>query len=107
MPDVESSRIPYWAEQERDGDLAWIAENAHIFLPAAKQGYETHARGALVVDTTQRPTGEGHPFGYFPQEMLEQSDEDTRRLVREYAPEDDEFDESDEEEELTPDDERE
>jgi hypothetical protein len=56
-------------------------------LPCAPSSYKTHGRGALVVDTTQRPTGEGHPFGYFPQEMLEQSDEDTQRLVREYVPE--------------------
>jgi hypothetical protein len=30
----------------------------------------------------------GHPFGYFPQEVIEQQggDEDTQRLVREYDP---------------------
>ena len=40
-----------------------------------------------MVDTTQRPTGEGHPFGYFLQEMVQQTDdEDTQRTVREYDP---------------------
>ena len=40
-----------------------------------------------MVDTTSRPTGEGHPFGYFPREVVEeQGDEDTQRLVREYDP---------------------
>ena len=82
--------LPEWAEYERAGDLDWIAENMHIFLPAAKQGYEVHGRGAIVVDTTKRPTGQGHPFGYFTQAMLEEADEDTKRLIREYAPENDE-----------------
>jgi hypothetical protein len=59
----------------------------HVFWPAARQGYETLGRGAIVVDTTSRPTGEGHPFGYIPREVVEeQGDEDTQRLVREYDP---------------------
>ena len=41
----------------------------------------------MVVDTTIRPTGEGHPFGYFDQEAIEQGgDPDTRRMIREYDP---------------------
>ncbi len=79
--------FPDWAEQERAGDLAWIHENIHIFWPAAQLGYETVGRGAIVVDTTTRPTGAGHPFGYFDQLAIEQRmDEDTQRLVREYDP---------------------
>jgi hypothetical protein len=88
MSDLERKpSLPEWAEQERTGDLAWIEENMHVFWPAARQGYETLGRGAIVVDTTSRPTGEGHPFGYFPREVVEQQgDEDTQRLVREYDP---------------------
>jgi hypothetical protein len=87
MPEHDGKRIPSWAERERVSDLAWISENLHVSWPAAQQAYEKHGRGVIVVDTTQRPTGEGHPFGYFPQSMVEQTgDEDTQRMVREYDP---------------------
>ncbi len=46
-----------------------------------------YGRGAIVVDTASRPTGEGHPFGYFPQEVVEEgNDKDIKRLVHEYDP---------------------
>jgi hypothetical protein len=49
-------------------------------------GYNV-ARRAIVVDTTSRPTVEGNPFVYFPQELIEQQgDEDAQRMVREYDP---------------------
>ncbi len=85
MTEHKERRLPDWAEQERAGDLAWIRDNLHIFWPAAKMGYETVGRGAIVVDTTSRPTGEGHPFGYLDQAAIEQNgDEDTQRMVGEY-----------------------
>jgi len=87
MPDPERKHFPFWAERERAADLAWIAENMHVFWPAAQSAYNEMGRGAIVVDTTVRPTGQGHPFGYFPQEMVEQTDdEDVQRMVREYDP---------------------
>jgi len=87
MRERDKGRFPDWAETERAGDLAWIKENLHVFWPAAQREYEEFGRGAIVVDTTQRPTGEGHPFGYFPQGMVEQTgDEDAQRMVTEYDP---------------------
>lgn len=87
MTERERWRFPAWAERERTGDLAWIKENLHVFWPVAQQGYEELGRGAIVVDTTSRPTGEGHPFGYLPQAMVEQQgDDDAQRMVREYDP---------------------
>ena len=87
MSEHDRPSLPEWAEQDRDGDLAWIEENVHVFWPAAQEGYETYGRGAVVVDTTSRPTGEGHPFVYFPQEMIEQTgDEDAQRMASEYDP---------------------
>ena len=77
MIERQRGRFSTWAERDRTGDLAWIQENLHVFWPVAHQGYEHQGRGAIVVDTPQRPTGEGHPFGYFPRAMVEQSaDED-------------------------------
>jgi hypothetical protein len=86
-PNKETS-LPDWAERERASDLAWIMENVHVFWPAAQQGHAEWGRGALVVDTTSQPVeGRGHPFGYFPQDVIqEQGDDDTQRLVREYDP---------------------
>jgi hypothetical protein len=87
MPERHGERFPSWAERERAPDLDWISENLHVFWPVAQQGHEENGRGAIVVDTTQRPTGEGHPFGYFPQAMMEPTgDEDTLRMVKEYDP---------------------
>jgi len=87
MRERDKGRFPAWAQRERAGDLAWIRENLHVFWPAAQRACEELGRGAIVVDTTSRPTGEGHPFGYFPQEKVEQTgDEDAQRMVREYEP---------------------
>ena len=87
MAERQERHFPDWAERERAGDLAWIRENLHIFWPAAQTGYETVGRGAIVVDTTSRPTGSGHPFGYLDQAAIEQGgDEDTQRMIREYDP---------------------
>jgi hypothetical protein len=80
-------RHPEWARRERASDLAWIRENLDVLWPAAEQAYEDVGRGAIVVDTTQRPTGQGHPFGYFPQEDLQKyEDEDINRMMEEYDP---------------------
>ena len=87
MSERKERHWPEWAEQERASDLAWIRQNLHVFWPAARVGYETAGRGAIVVDTTSRPTGAGNPFGYFDQAAIEQKwDEDTQRMVREYDP---------------------
>ena len=87
MHEREGRRLPDWAERERVGDLAWIGENLHVFWPAARQGYEEFGRGAIIVDTTSRPTGEGNPFIYLPQEGVEKhGDTDAQRMVREYDP---------------------
>lgn len=59
----------------------------HVFWPAATMAFEDQGRGAIFVDTTSRPTGEGHPFGYYPQGLIEDgADEDVKRMVREYDP---------------------
>ncbi|HEX9870552.1 MAG TPA: hypothetical protein VGC99_18555 [Candidatus Tectomicrobia bacterium] len=43
--------------------------------------------GALVVDTTVRPTGAGHPFGYVSQEQVRQfGSKDEIRMVTVYDP---------------------
>jgi hypothetical protein len=58
------------------------------FLASHPAGLRRVGSGALVVDTASQPVeGGGHPFGYFPQDIIEeQGDEDTQRLVREYDP---------------------
>jgi hypothetical protein len=83
----ERQRFPAWAERQRLGDMAWIGENLDVLWPAARQGFEQFGRGALVVDTTQHPTGKGHPFAYFPQETVTRTGKaDTIRMVEEYNP---------------------
>jgi hypothetical protein len=84
----ERKEFPDWANQDRQGDTEWIGENLHVFQPAASNAFKEYGRGAIVVDITSRPTGEGDPFGYFPQELVEAyEDEDINRMVREYNPE--------------------
>lgn len=79
--------FPSRAQTKRALDLAWISDSAHVSWSVAQRGLEEHGRGAIVVDTTQRPTAESDPFGYFPQAVVEQTgDEDTQRMVTEYDP---------------------
>ena len=83
-----AAEIPHWARQEREADLGWIRDNFGGFWAAASAAYKETGRGLIIVDTTRQPLqGAGHPFGYFPQEGIEQfDDEDTKRLVNEYDP---------------------
>jgi hypothetical protein len=86
----EKREFPNWANRDRQRDLEWIRQNLPIFWPVAIATYKEIGRGAIVIDTTSKPTGEGHPFGYIPQELVEQEDdEDIKRLVKEYDPEKD------------------
>ena len=83
----ERKHIPDWAMRERQRDMEWIGENLYIFWPVAAAAFVEEGRGAIVVDTTSRPTGAGHPFGYIPQAEVEaRDDEDIKRMVREYDP---------------------
>lgn len=87
MPSPEQRQIPDWAKRERTGDLSWIQENLHVFWPAAQLGHEDFGRGALVVDTTSRPTGAGHPFAYLPEAgVVKMNEPDALRMVRGYDP---------------------
>ena len=44
-------------------------------------------RGAILVDTTSRPTGEGNPFIYLAQGGVKEiADEDLQRMVERYDP---------------------
>ena len=83
----ERRDIPDWARQERRRDLEWIGEYFEVFWITASLAYEDLGRGAIVVDTTTRLPGAGHPFVYAPQEVIEEREnEDARRMVREYDP---------------------
>ncbi len=90
MSERDPKRIPDWAKRERGRDLAWIAENVHIFFPAARRGFEESGRGAIVTDTTtlvKHERGESNPFAYVPAEELAKSEwVDAIRMVREYDP---------------------
>lgn len=79
---------PDWARRERAADLKWIRENLHVFVPAAKASFKEQGRGAIVIDTTQQPVeGVGNPFAYYPQAVIERKDdEDVKRIVRDYDP---------------------
>jgi hypothetical protein len=67
--------------------MAWISENMDVFWPAAQQQHQTLGRGAIVVDTTLRPTGAGHPYMYYTQAHVNEThDQDAQRMVREYDP---------------------
>lgn len=87
MPIPERQNIPEWAKQERGRDLTWIQENLHILWPAAQHGFINFGRGAIVIDTTSRPTGEGNPFIYSTKKEVENiEDPDALRMVTQYDP---------------------
>ncbi len=79
--------MPDWAKQERGRDLRWLGENLQIFWLAAQKGFQETGRGAIVVDTTSRPTGAGHPFIYLPAAGVATLDsDDTLRMIQVYDP---------------------
>lgn len=90
MRPSEQGNIPDWAVRERQQDLAWIGENTHIMLPAAKLAFEASGRGAMIVDTNSIITqGEqtGNPMFYLPAQQIEQNGWlPAMRMVREYDP---------------------
>ena len=81
--------LPDWAQRDRIPDMAWIGENMHIFWSVAQQRYPQIGRGAIVVDTTERPRPDaGHPYVYCNQQEIDAARyEDALRMVREYEPE--------------------
>ena len=86
MPERDR-KIPDWARKEREQDLEWIGEYFEVFWFTSNLAYREVGRGAIVVDTTIQMPGAGHPFGYGPQEGIEeQDDEDAKRMVKEYDP---------------------
>lgn len=86
---IENRRTPAWAEQEREGDLAWIGENLPLFEFVSRMAYEASGRGVLMIDVTTQPVpGRGNPFGYVLLEQLATfADEDTLDMVQAYDPE--------------------
>ncbi|MCA9874041.1 MAG: hypothetical protein KC441_10305 [Anaerolineales bacterium] len=83
----EHTRLPDWAADERQADLGWIQAHADLFWAAAQIGHQADGRGALFVDTTVQLAEWGHPFGYIPQDLVEEfQDADINRLVRDYDP---------------------
>jgi hypothetical protein len=84
----ENCNIPDWAHRERQADFGWIRENLAVFWTTATAAFEDAGRGAMIIDTMCQPVpGAGHPFVYFSQEQVEeQGNEDTRRMVAEYDP---------------------
>ena len=87
MTEREPIAIPEWARRERTSDMAWLGENVHILWPAAQKGFQESGRGAIVIDTTSRPTGQGHPFLYLPETGIEKIHHaDSLRMVKQYDP---------------------
>jgi len=82
--------IPNWAAREREQDLAWIGENTHLLLPAAKLSYEESGRGAVIIDTNrlvERGEHVGHPMFYLSaQEINKNGWLPAIQMVREYDP---------------------
>ncbi|MAU01481.1 MAG: hypothetical protein CL608_30440 [Anaerolineaceae bacterium] len=67
--------------------MALIQDNAEIFQIASSSAFIEAGRGAVVVETTILDEDELHPFAYYPQEVVELDfDDDTQRMVQEYAP---------------------
>lgn len=90
MNSRERAPIPDWAQQERSQDLAWLGENAHVILPAAKLAFEEFGRGAVIVDTNTVVEDAGHlgnPMFYLPaEEIVRNGWLPALRMVGEYDP---------------------
>ena len=83
----EKNNLPAWAERERWNDLAWISSNLPNFWSAAILAYQELGRGAIVVETNYRVREGGHPAAYLTEEHISRYDDDIKRLVTDYTPE--------------------
>ena len=80
--------MPAWAARQRLTDLVWIVENLHLLSLLAYEGYLIHGRGALIIDTSGRAAGVGHPCGFLAQEDIDSfCGEKERCQVARYDPE--------------------
>lgn len=87
MTVAERPDIPYWAQGERLVDVAWLADNLQVLWPAARNGYKAQGRGAVVIDTTATPDGDGHPIYYMPAATFERLEHaDALRMIHRYDP---------------------
>lgn len=90
MLSASKAEIPEWAAREREQDLAWLGENTHVLLSAAKLSYEESGRGAVIVDTNmvvRQGEQSGNPMFYLPaQEVHRNGWLPAMRMVREYDP---------------------
>jgi hypothetical protein len=88
MPSSERARIPEWAQREREQVLAWLGENTHVLLPAAKLAFEESGRGAVIVDTNtviEQAGRAGNPMFYLPaQEIARNGWLPAIKMVQEY-----------------------
>jgi hypothetical protein len=84
---AEQNKLTDWAAKERVTDLAWIQENIHIFHQLALEEYEDYGRGLVVINTLSHIQGQGHAFGYLPQEVVNKLDNEiAKQYVNEYNP---------------------
>ena len=66
-------------------EVAWISKNLEVVLSAAARAYQTHGRGALILD--QSKSGVTDPSArYFREGEIPGNDEDITRMVQEYDP---------------------
>src|SRR5512143_120394 len=87
MFNAEQAAMPDWARRERLADFAWLADNLQVLWPAAQHGHKAQGRGAVVIDTTATPDGDGHPFYFMPEATFERLEHaDALRMVRRYDP---------------------
>ena len=85
---AERNTLPAWAERERWNDLAWIASNLPNFWSEALLAYQEMGRGAIVIETNFRVREGDHPAAYLTEEQISRyDDEDIKRLVTDYTPE--------------------
>ncbi len=83
----DNINFPDRARHEREQDMKKIGENIDLFCLASISGFMNMGRGVLAVDITTGQTVLGRPFSYFPQELIDQGDdEEMKRMVSEYDP---------------------
>lgn len=83
----ESSPLTNWKEIEQQAEKNWIDENVDIFQELALSEFDEIGRGFVLVNASQASEEQGHPYGYFPQSVAEEmEDQILTKQIEAYDP---------------------
>lgn len=84
----ETHTITSWQETEKQAERDWITENTSTFQELVLSEFDEIGRGFVLVNASQKSEEQGHhPYGYLPQSVAEEMEDETlQQHLNEYDP---------------------